>query len=112
MIFEIRSRGQSKGEAVRRLMQLPTFAGRKPLFVGDDRTDLDGIRAAVELGGSGIAVAGLQAIGASWALHDSRCSAGLAQEPARLGRGALAGVQRIEETVRPGREGRCAGARS
>jgi trehalose 6-phosphate phosphatase len=70
MIFEIRSRGQSKGEAVRRLMQLPTFAGRKPVAVGDDRTDLDGIRAAIELGGAGIAVAGLQAEGARWALRD------------------------------------------
>jgi trehalose 6-phosphate phosphatase len=70
MIYEIRSRGQSKGEAVRRLMQLPTFAGRKPVFAGDDRTDLDGIRMAAELGGSGIAVAGLQANGARWALRD------------------------------------------
>jgi trehalose 6-phosphate phosphatase len=70
MIYEIRSRGQSKGEAVRRLMKLPTFAGRKPVFVGDDRTDLDGIRTAVELGGSGIAVAGLQASSARFALRD------------------------------------------
>jgi trehalose 6-phosphate phosphatase len=70
MIFEIRSRGQSKGEAVRRLMQLPTFARRKPVAVGDDRTDLDGIRAAIALGGAGIAVAGLQAEGARWALRD------------------------------------------
>jgi trehalose 6-phosphate phosphatase len=67
-IYEIRSRGQSKGDAVRRLMQLPAFAGRKPLFVGDDRTDLDGIKAAVELGGGGITVGGLRAEGASWAL--------------------------------------------
>jgi trehalose 6-phosphate phosphatase len=70
MIYEIRSRGQSKGEAVRRLMQLPTFAGRKPVFAGDDRTDLDGIRMAVELGGAGIAVAGLQASSARWTLRD------------------------------------------
>ena len=69
-ILEIRSRGQSKGAAVRRLMTLPAFAGRRPLFVGDDRTDLDGIRAAAALGGAGIAVNGLQAEGARWALHD------------------------------------------
>lgn len=70
MIYEIRSRGQSKGIALRNLMQLPAFAGRKPVFAGDDRTDLDGIRAAVELGGAGIAVAGLAAEQARWALPD------------------------------------------
>jgi trehalose 6-phosphate phosphatase len=70
MIYEIRSRGQSKGAALRRLMQMPGFAGRKPIFMGDDRTDLDGIRAAVALGGSGIAVAGLKAEQARWALKD------------------------------------------
>jgi trehalose 6-phosphate phosphatase len=69
-IFEIRSRGQSKGAAVRRLMTLPVFAGRDPLFVGDDRTDIDGIRAAAALGGAGIAVNGLQAAEARWALRD------------------------------------------
>jgi trehalose 6-phosphate phosphatase len=70
MIYEIRSRGQSKGVALRRLMQMPAFAGRKPVFAGDDRTDLDGIRAAVELGGAGVAVAGLAAEQARWALKD------------------------------------------
>ncbi|GAB2176438.1 trehalose-phosphatase [Dongia sp. agr-C8] len=70
MIYEIRSRGQSKGVALRSLMQMPGFAGRKPVFAGDDRTDLDGIRAAVELGGAGIAVAGLAAEQARWALPD------------------------------------------
>jgi trehalose 6-phosphate phosphatase len=70
MIYEIRSRGQSKGVALRRLMQMPGFAGRKPIFTGDDRTDLDGIQTAVELGGAGIAVAGLQAEEARWALKD------------------------------------------
>ena len=70
MIYEIRSRGQSKGVAMRRLMQMPTFAGRQPVFAGDDRTDLDGIRTAAELGGAGIAVAGLKAEQARWALKD------------------------------------------
>src|SRR5262249_33280845 len=70
MIYEIRSRGQNKGVAMKRLMQKPPFAGRQPVFAGDDRTDLDGIRTAVELGGSGIAVAGLDAAQARWALKD------------------------------------------
>jgi hypothetical protein len=70
MIYEIRSRGQSKGVALGRLMQMRPSPARKPVFAGDDRTDLDGIRAAVELGGAGIAVAGLAAEQARWALKD------------------------------------------
>ena len=70
MIYEIRSRGQSKGVAIQRLMEMPAFAGRQPVFAGDDRTDLDGIRKVAELGGAGIAVAGLQADQARWALKD------------------------------------------
>jgi trehalose 6-phosphate phosphatase len=70
MIYEIRSRGQSKGVAIQQLMEMPAFAGRKPVFAGDDRTDLDGIRKVTELGGAGIAVAGLQAEQARWALKD------------------------------------------
>jgi trehalose 6-phosphate phosphatase len=68
MIYEIRSRGQSKAVAIDRLMAMPAFAGRKPVFAGDDRTDLDGIRKVTELGGAGIAVAGLKAEQAKWAL--------------------------------------------
>jgi trehalose 6-phosphate phosphatase len=32
------------------------FAGRKPVFIGDDVTDEDGIRAARALGGAGFRV--------------------------------------------------------
>ena len=53
MAWEIRPKGIDKGSAVRRLMAHPPFAGRKPVFVGDDVTDEDGIRAAVALGGVG-----------------------------------------------------------
>jgi len=70
MIYEIRSRGQSKAVAIERLMAMPAFAGREPVFAGDDRTDLDGIRKVAELGGAGIAVAGLKAEQAKWALPD------------------------------------------
>lgn len=54
--WEIRPRGIHKGAAVRRLMREPPFAGRRPVFVGDDVTDEDGIRAAEMLGGIGIDV--------------------------------------------------------
>ena len=53
MAWEIRPSGLDKGSAVRALMQRPPFAGRLPVFIGDDVTDEDGIRAAIELGGTG-----------------------------------------------------------
>ncbi len=56
MCWEIRPRGIHKGAAVRRLMRERPFAGRLPVFVGDDVTDEDGMRAAEALGGAGIDV--------------------------------------------------------
>ena len=38
-MFEIKRSGISKGEAVRKLMTQAPFAGRTPIFVGDDITD-------------------------------------------------------------------------
>jgi trehalose 6-phosphate phosphatase len=56
MLWEIRPRGVDKGQAVERLMEIPPFLGRLPVFIGDDVTDEDGIAAAVALGGAGIRV--------------------------------------------------------
>ena len=55
--FELRPRFADKGRAVSRLMQRATFAGRVPIFVGDDVTDEDGIAAACASGGLGYRVA-------------------------------------------------------
>ena len=78
MAWEVRPRGVDKGTAVRELMRLPPFAGRRPVFIGDDVTDEDGIRAARELGGAGYRVpeifgdaAGVRAWLASSAEHAS-----------------------------------------
>ncbi len=38
-MFEVKRPGVSKGEAVRALMMQPPFAGRQPVFIGDDATD-------------------------------------------------------------------------
>jgi trehalose 6-phosphate phosphatase len=38
------------------LLAQPPFAGRPPVFVGDDATDEDGIRAAQAAGGFGVRV--------------------------------------------------------
>lgn len=56
MAWEVRPAGVDKGTAVRALMEEPPFAGRRPVFVGDDVTDEDGIRAAEALGGTGLFV--------------------------------------------------------
>jgi len=54
--IEMRHRTLHKGEGVRTLMRHPPFTGRVPVFVGDDITDEDGIRAARALGGIGLNV--------------------------------------------------------
>ena len=56
MAWEVRPRGADKGSAVLALMAQPPFAGRLPLFIGDDVTDEDGMRAATSLGGAGLRV--------------------------------------------------------
>lgn len=55
-VYEARPRGVDKGLALRTLMRHPPFAGRRPVYVGDDGTDEDGIAAAQALGGLGIKV--------------------------------------------------------
>ncbi len=56
MAWEIRPHGVDKGSAVRALMARPSFAGRTPVFIGDDVTDEDGMRAARLFGGAGLFV--------------------------------------------------------
>jgi trehalose 6-phosphate phosphatase len=56
MMLEIKPRGFNKGNSVKEFMHEPPFSGRKPVYVGDDITDLDGFRAADDLGGVSIAV--------------------------------------------------------
>ena len=56
MAWEVRPHGVDKGTAVRKLMDAAPFAGRLPIFVGDDVTDEDGIDAAENLGGIGLRV--------------------------------------------------------
>jgi trehalose 6-phosphate phosphatase len=55
-VVELLPREASKGSAVRGFMTEAPFTGRRPVFVGDDVTDLDGFKAVRELGGYGIAV--------------------------------------------------------
>lgn len=56
MAWEIRPAGVDKGHAVVALLERPPFAGRKPIFVGDDVTDMDGVRAARAANGVGFLI--------------------------------------------------------
>lgn len=53
MAWEIKPFAADKGSALRALMLQPPFAGRIPVFIGDDITDLDAIAAAQGMGGFG-----------------------------------------------------------
>lgn len=56
MAWEIKPSGVDKGYAVALLMENAPFVGRRPVFVGDDVTDEDGIETAVRLGGAGLRI--------------------------------------------------------
>lgn len=55
-VFEVKPRGVHKGQAIKDFMAQPPFAGRIPVFVGDDVTDEAGFAAVLALGGWGIKV--------------------------------------------------------
>lgn len=56
MMWEVRPVGADKGSAVAALMERSPFAGRVPVFLGDDVTDEDGFRVARAMGGAGLFV--------------------------------------------------------
>lgn len=55
-VYELVPRAASKGHAVRAFLDEAPFRGRRPLFAGDDRTDLDGFAAVRAAGGIAVAV--------------------------------------------------------
>jgi len=70
MMWELRTPGGGKGEALRAYMAEPPFAGARPVFVGDDLTDEHGFEAAQALGGFGIVVGPRQPTAARFRLPD------------------------------------------
>jgi trehalose 6-phosphate phosphatase len=55
-VVELLPRPANKGDAVRAFLQEAPFKGRRPVYVGDDLTDVPAFAAVRESGGYGIAV--------------------------------------------------------
>ena len=70
-VLEIKPAGTSKGTGIRAFMQQSPFAGRLPVFAGDDTTDETGFAAINALGGNSLKV------GAGVTLAFLRCAAPL-----------------------------------
>ncbi len=73
MVVELKPTGRDKGRAIEEFMAEPPFSGRKPIFIGDDRTDEFGFVAVNRLGGRSIKVGP----GASAAHHRIADAAGV-----------------------------------
>ncbi|HSW34794.1 MAG TPA: trehalose-phosphatase [Steroidobacteraceae bacterium] len=55
-VFEVKPTAATKADAIRAFLAEPPFAGRRPMFIGDDITDLDGFAAVERAGGISVAV--------------------------------------------------------
>ncbi len=82
MMLELKPRGFTKASAIKAFMQEPPFSGRRPVFVGDDLTDLDGFKTVEDQGGISIAVG--DRVRAQYRLEDAAAVRGWLKEIAAL----------------------------
>jgi trehalose 6-phosphate phosphatase len=69
-VVELRPSGTSKAHAIEAFMAEAPFAGRRPVFVGDDVTDEDGFRWVAQAGGIAVIVGGSSPTSAEFRLGD------------------------------------------
>jgi trehalose 6-phosphate phosphatase len=85
-VVELRPDGHHKGTAIERLMCTTPFAGRLPVYAGDDFTDEDGFMTINSLGGLSIIVGDRRPTTARHAIADTASLRGwLAEGARRLG---------------------------
>ena len=68
MVLEIKPSGYTKATAIEAFLAEAPFAGRTPVFVGDDLTDRDGFRFVEASGGISVAVG--DRVSAQWRIED------------------------------------------
>ncbi len=61
LVVDIKPVGINKGSAVSELMQTPPFRGRKPIYIGDDTTDVPVFRIIPKFAGQAYSVGGIAA---------------------------------------------------
>jgi trehalose 6-phosphate phosphatase len=61
LVIDVKPAGIDKGNAVSELMRHPPFAGRQPIFIGDDTTDLPVFSIIPRFGGQAFSVGGIVA---------------------------------------------------
>jgi len=71
MVAELKPAGRNKGIAIEEFMREPPFAGRIPVFIGDDLTDEHGFQVVNRLGGHSVKV-GPEPSAATWRIKDPR----------------------------------------
>lgn len=69
-VVELRPQGADKGTAIAAFLREAPFAGRKPVFVGDDLTDEHGFEVVNMQGGISVLVGAREPSCARYALHD------------------------------------------
>lgn len=89
MVLELKPTGSSKGIVVAAMMEVPPFAGRRPVFIGDDRTDEDGFREVLTRGGLAVQVGPkLSTLASHYVASPAALRAWLTMAPQALQRGA------------------------